>query len=201
MRQWIYFLLEPSWGLNEVVYVKWLTQFQHTELTEHQLHEYLCSSTSFLSETKREHSGVSLVGSVQPQKSKCRIGSRTSEMTVLGRGCHRWILQPFKSIIQYPQIDYQPVSLLALRWFCIGHGRFPHFFFFFFNLLIYFGCAGLGCSMWELLVAVCGLLSCSMHVGSSSLARNRTWAPCIGSMESYPLDHQGSPVFPTLWCS
>ena len=32
-----------------------------------------------------------------------------------------------------------------------------------------------------------------MHGGSSSPARDRTWAPCIGSVESYPLDHQGSP--------
>ena len=32
-----------------------------------------------------------------------------------------------------------------------------------------------------------------MHVGSSSLTRDRTRAPCIGSTESYPLDHQGSP--------
>ena len=44
-----------------------------------------------------------------------------------------------------------------------------------------------------------GLLSCGMqtpicvmHVGSSSLTRDRTQAPCIGSMESYPLSHQGS---------
>ena len=35
-----------------------------------------------------------------------------------------------------------------------------------------------------------------MHVGSSSPTRDRTWAPCIGSMESYPLDHQGSPYHP-----
>ena len=27
----------------------------------------------------------------------------------------------------------------------------------------------------------------------SSRTRDRTWAPCIGSVESYPLDHQGSP--------
>ena len=40
-----------------------------------------------------------------------------------------------------------------------------------------------------------GLLSCGMHVGSSSLTRNRTWPPSIGSTESYPLDHQGSPSF------
>ena len=52
-----------------------------------------------------------------------------------------------------------------------------------------------------LLVAACGLLvaarglllSCGMHAGSSSPTRDRTRAPCIGSMESYPLDHQGSP--------
>ena len=36
-------------------------------------------------------------------------------------------------------------------------------------------------------------LSCGMHAGSSSLTRDRTWAPCIGSAESYPLDHQGYP--------
>ena len=43
------------------------------------------------------------------------------------------------------------------------------------------------------LAAACGLLSCSMHVGSSFSTRDRTWAPCIGSMESHPLDHEGSP--------
>ena len=37
-------------------------------------------------------------------------------------------------------------------------------------------------------------LSCGMRAGSSSLTRNRAWA-CIGSAESYPLDHQGSPQF------
>ena len=44
---------------------------------------------------------------------------------------------------------------------------------------------GLSCSMRT--------LSCSMHAGSSSLTRDRTWAPCMVSVESYPLDHQGSP--------
>ena len=40
----------------------------------------------------------------------------------------------------------------------------------------------------------CGMrtISCSTHAGSSSPTRDRTWAPCIGSAESYPLDHQGS---------
>ena len=31
------------------------------------------------------------------------------------------------------------------------------------------------------------------HTGSSFLGRDRTQAPCIGSTEAYPLDHQGSP--------
>ena len=43
-----------------------------------------------------------------------------------------------------------------------------------------------------LILAALGL-SCGMHVRSSSLTRDRTWAPCIRSVESYPLDHQGSP--------
>ena len=36
-------------------------------------------------------------------------------------------------------------------------------------------------------------LSHGLHVGSSSLTWDRTRAPCIGSVESYPLRHQGSP--------
>ena len=55
-------------------------------------------------------------------------------------------------------------------------------FFFFFFLVV----PGLSCGMWT--------LSCDMHVGSSFLTRDRTWAPCIGSAESYPLHHQGSPM-------
>ena len=54
--------------------------------------------------------------------------------------------------------------------------------------------------LYRILVAACGLFSCSlwalscgMHVGSISPTRDRTWATCIGSVESYPLDHQGSP--------
>ena len=42
------------------------------------------------------------------------------------------------------------------------------------------------------ILAVLGL-SCSMYVGSSSLTRDRTRVPCIGSAQSYPWDHQGSP--------
>ena len=33
-------------------------------------------------------------------------------------------------------------------------------------------------------------------VGSRSLMRDGTWAPCMGSMESQLLDQQGSPAFP-----
>ena len=32
-----------------------------------------------------------------------------------------------------------------------------------------------------------------MHAGSSSLTRDQIRTPCIGSVECYPLDHQGSP--------
>ena len=32
-------------------------------------------------------------------------------------------------------------------------------------------------------------------MGSSSLTRNWIWAPCIGTEESKPLDHQGNPYF------
>ena len=41
----------------------------------------------------------------------------------------------------------------------------------------------------------CGMqtLSYGMHVGSSSLTRDQTRAPCIGRAESYPLHHQGNP--------
>ena len=42
-------------------------------------------------------------------------------------------------------------------------------------------------------------LSCGMHAGSSSLIRDQTQAPCIGSVNSYPLDHQGSPKLPSSY--
>ena len=40
---------------------------------------------------------------------------------------------------------------------------------------------------------VCRLLSCCMHVGSSSPTRDQTRVPYVGSVESYPLDYQESP--------
>ena len=63
-------------------------------------------------------------------------------------------------------------------------------FFFIFNF-IYLVAPGLSCSRQAPLVAAhellsCGMrtLSCSMHVGSISLIRDRTQAPCIGSVET-----------------
>ena len=32
------------------------------------------------------------------------------------------------------------------------------------------------------------------HAGSSSLTKDQTQAPCLGSAESYPLDRRGSPL-------
>ena len=67
-------------------------------------------------------------------------------------------------------------------------------------LFIYFGCPGSELQHEDFLVAACGLLSCGMwtlscgmHVGSSSLTKDRTRTHCTGSAESYPLDHQWSP--------
>ena len=68
-------------------------------------------------------------------------------------------------------------------------------------LFIYFVSWGFSCHRWApllqqvgSLVAAHGFLSCSMYVGSSYLTRDRTHAPCIRSVESYPLCHQGSPL-------
>ena len=36
----------------------------------------------------------------------------------------------------------------------------------------------------QVLVAAGGLLSCGMHVASSSLTRDQTWSPCVGRAES-----------------
>ena len=91
------------------------------------------------------------------------------------------------------------------------------FYFFIFKIFIYLVAPGLSCSrrapslrLQGSLVAAgvllsCGTwtLSCGTHVGSSSLTRDQTWSPCIGSAESYPLRHQGSPddIFKKFWGS
>ena len=62
--------------------------------------------------------------------------------------------------------------------------------------------------MWlhQVLAAAGGLLrgavqtlGCGTHVGSGSLTRDQTPAPCVGSVESQPLCHQKSP--PALYLS
>ena len=70
---------------------------------------------------------------------------------------------------------------------------FLFLFFFLLNLFIW---------LCRVLAAVGGLLSCGtwtlscgMHVGSSSLTRGQTRAPCIGSTESYSLCHRESPSY------
>ena len=57
-------------------------------------------------------------------------------------------------------------------------------FFLFLKTLIYlFGCIG-SCDMQDLSVTACGI---------SFFDQRLNQAPCIGSAESWPLDHQGSP--------
>ena len=51
-------------------------------------------------------------------------------------------------------------------------------------VLIYLTVLGLSCSKQDFQL---------QNVGCSSLTRDGTWPPCIGSLESQPLDHQGSP--------
>ena len=82
---------------------------------------------------------------------------------------------------------------------CIGRQSLNHWtarevpVIFFFLIFIYLLFLYLFWLRW-VLVEAGGLLSCGVHVGSSSLSRDWTQAPCIVSVESYPLDHQGSPL-------
>ena len=74
-------------------------------------------------------------------------------------------------------------------------------FFFFLNIylfilavLVLVPARGIFIATWGLLSCwACKLLCCGMHVVSSSLTRNWTWAPCNEWPASYPLDHQWSP--------
>ena len=58
---------------------------------------------------------------------------------------------------------------------------------------------GLCCGMCDLLVAACRLLVAACMWDLVPWPRDWTQAPCIGSMESYPLDLQGSPDRPVFW--
>ena len=100
-----------------------------------------------------------------------------------------------------PALRGQSSPFHACRWGC-GPCMFqlhctrtlcpPDFFFFLIYLLIW---------LLQVLVETHGIfdLHCGMHdlylwhVGSSFLTRDQTQAPGIGSPESQPLDHQGSP--------
>ena len=79
-------------------------------------------------------------------------------------------------------------------WWCwplfhILEARLSYAVYFF--LIYLFGCSGLSCGMQD---SHCSMWDLELqHVGSSSLTRNRTPVPCIGSEESQPLNHQGSP--------
>ena len=46
---------------------------------------------------------------------------------------------------------------------------------------------------------VCRVCNSVAGCGIGSLTRDQTRAPCIGSVESQPLDHQGSPISLFLW--
>ena len=73
---------------------------------------------------------------------------------------------------------------------CLPIPLFISLFFFltFIYFIIYlFGCVG--SQLWHV-----GLFQLQ-HVESSSLTRDQTRAPSIGSAESQPLDHQGSPLY------
>ena len=64
-----------------------------------------------------------------------------------------------------------------------------------------FSC-GLSCGTWDV---ACEIFSCGIqnpqlqHVGSSSLTRDRTLAPCVGSTVSQPLGPPGKSHNPFLY--
>ena len=96
--------------------------------------------------------------------------------------------------ILVPRPGIEPASpALESGFFTAGPPRKSLFFIFIYLFIL--AAPGLSCSMQDLSVAACRLLSCSMYAGSSSPTMYRSQAPCIGSVESYPLDHQGSPYF------
>ena len=92
-----------------------------------------------------------------------------------------YLLKTF--LIKYfflPEVLAQrPVTLVTVFFVCL--------FVFLKYLFIYLVAPGLSCGLQT--------LSCGMRVGSSSLTPDRTWTPCVGSAESHPLHHQGSPRY------
>ena len=89
--------------------------------------------------------------------------------------------QLFRGMCDLPRPGLEPVSpALAGRFSTTGPPATPT-------------CGLLNCSMRT--------LSCAMQVGSISLTTEQTRGPCIGSVESYPLDHQGIPPYCLDDCS
>ena len=74
----------------------------------------------------------------------------------------------------------------ALTNWCFWTVVLENTLFFFFLMFICLAVQGLSGSSWN-------LCSFSQHVRSSSLTRDWTGVPCIGSTESWPPDCQGSP--------
>ena len=71
-----------------------------------------------------------------------------------------------------------------ILYHCVSGGALGFFNVFLNKIFIYLTLLGLSCGMQDLQ---------SGHLGPGSLARDQTWAPCIGRAGSQPLDHQGIP--------
>ena len=101
------------------------------------------------------------------------------------RKCFSFFLPSFSFFLSFFLSFFQFLFLLMLSWqHLVFFLIFIYLFIWLCRVLVVAGSL-LSCGMWT--------LSCGMHVGSSSLTRDRAWAPCIVSVESYPLCHQGSP--------
>ena len=90
---------------------------------------------------------------------------------------------------------------------CLEH-KIYHFNQFLNFYLFILAVLGVSCGMWDLQLRHVGSYSCSMrtlscgtHAGSSSLTRDQTGAPCVGGIESYPLDHHGVPTLTIFKCT
>ena len=99
----------------------------------------------------------------------------------------------FQILRDFPDIFVLLIANLVPLWLenTLSMTRILFFFFLVFIFLFWLcrvlvaACRLLSCSTWT--------LSCDTRVGSTSLTRYQTRTPCVGSVESYLLDHQGSP--------